>query len=349
MAQVKTLEDVKNYYGRVLSSSSDLKTSACCLAETLPKHLRPLVSAIHPEILQRFYGCGSPIPSELKDCTVVDLGCGTGRDAYVLSKLVGEKGQVIGVDMTSEQLEVARRHQDYHAKLYGYAKSNVRFVQGYIEDLEGAGVASESVDVVVSNCVLNLSPDKERVFREIFRVLKPGGELYFSDVFTGRRVPEPLKQDPVLLGECLSGALYIEDFRRILAQVGCADYRVLSKTPIELTDEEVSRKIGMVDFYSMTMRAFKLNLEDRCEDFGQVAYYLGTISEAPHAYVLDDHHTFKTGMPVPVCSNTAAMLASTRLQKHFKVTGDTSVHYGLFDCAPVVSNAGVSSAGGACC
>ena len=145
------------------------------------------------------------------------------------------------------------------------------------------------------------------MLHEIFRVLKPGGELYFSDVFAGRRVPQPLTEDPVVLGECLGGALYIEDFRRILRDVGCVDYRVVSKRRIALSNPEIERKAGMVDFYSVTVRAFKLDLEDRCEDYGQVATYRGTAWAAPHRFVLDDHHTFVTGKPHPVCGNTAAM------------------------------------------
>lgn len=115
--------------------------------------------------------------------------------------MVGENGFVIGVDMTGEQLEVARRHQKSQAKKFGFKKSNVDFRQGYIEDLASLGIKDNSVDVVISNCVINLSPNKERVFSEIFRVLKEGGELYFSDVFAGRRVPKKFQSDKVLLGE----------------------------------------------------------------------------------------------------------------------------------------------------
>ena len=128
--------DVRRYYGEVLQSSQDLKTGACCTADAMPWHLRGLMADLHPEIVDRFYGCGSPIPPALEGMTVLDLGCGTGRDAYLLSRLVGEQGRVIGVDMTPEQLEVARRHQDWHRERYGHAASNVRFVEGYIEDLQ---------------------------------------------------------------------------------------------------------------------------------------------------------------------------------------------------------------------
>lgn len=208
------------------------------------------------------------------------------------------------------------------------------------------------MDVVISNCVLNLSPDKLGAFSEIFRVLKPGGELYFSDVFTGRRIPESLQYDPVLYGECLGGAMYTEDFRRLLRAIGCQDYRVVSSRRIDLGHAESETKIGMVDFYSMTIRAFKLgSLEDICEDYGQVAVYLGTVPDYPHFFDLDDHHRFITGKPMLVCGNTAAMLEETRFSKHFRVTGNRAVHYGPFDCSPAAAKAAsdAGSAGGACC
>jgi arsenite methyltransferase len=346
-----TLAAVRDYYGRVLKSTADLQTSACCTTERLPPHLAAIEAQIHPEVKEKFYGCGSPLPPALEGATVLDLGCGSGRDTFLLSKLVGEHGKVIGIDMTPEQLTVAQKHVEYHRQTFGYARSNVRLVSGYIEDLAGADIASGSVDLVVSNCVVNLSPDKRRVFSEVFRVLKPGGELYFSDVFAGRRVPGPLKEDPVLLGECLGGALYIEDFRRILREVGCLDYRVVTRRRLTLDDPEIERRAGMIDFYSMTVRAFKLDLEDLCEDYGQVAYYRGTVPESPHHFVLDDHHVFHTGQPMLVCGNTAAMVSDTRYGAHFQVLGDRSVHYGPFDCSAKPAGAPTSGAPatGACC
>ena len=350
MSAASTLEAVKAYYGRVLQTNQDLKTSACCTAESLPAYLRPIESELHDEVREKFYGCGSPIPLSLKGATVLDLGCGSGRDTFLLSKLVGETGRVIGVDMTAEQLATAERHRSYHAQKFGYSTSNVRLVQAYIEDLAAAGIESGSVDVVIYNCVINLSPDKRRVFAEIFRVLKPGGELFFSDVFAGRRVPAALAADPLLLGECLGGALYVEDFRRLLREVGCLDYRVVSSQPIRLGDPDIERRAGMIDFYSKTVRAFKLELEDLCEDYGQVAYYLGTLPESPHQFMLDDHHLFKTGQPMLVCGNTAAMVGQTRYREHFRVLGDQAVHYGPFPCAPAAASAAPgSAAGGACC
>jgi SAM-dependent methyltransferase len=347
--EAKVHESVREYYGKVLSSSKDLKTSACCPTEALPSHLKAAVAELHPEVVERFYGCGSPIPSALEGKTVLDLGCGAGRDVYLLSKLVGPKGRVIGVDMTSEQLEVARRHQEHHARVFGHGQSNVTFLQGYIEDLASLGVESESVDVVVSNCVLNLAPDKSPVFREIWRVLRPGGELYFADVFAGRRIPKELASDPVLRGECLGGALYVEDFRRLMRTLGCLDHRVVAKSRLTLSDGALERQVGMIDFWSMTVRAFKLALEDQCEDFGQVATYLGTLPEAPHAFLLDDHHLFETGRPMTVCGNTADMLSATRFAPHFKVVGDKSVHFGLFPCGPAPTTSVAATPAGACC
>lgn len=350
MDTASTLDDVRRYYGAVLQSSKDLKTGACCPVEGMPVALRALLDDIHPEVNDRFYGCGSPLPPALDGCTVLDLGCGSGRDVYLASRLVGEHGRVIGVDMTPEQLAVARRHQDWHARRYGHAHSNVEFRDGVIEDLAGAGIADGSIDVVVSNCVLNLSPDKSRVFAEIFRVLKPGGELFFSDVFADRRIPEALRRDPVLLGECLGGALYGEDFRRLLTDIGCADTRTVLQSPIPLLDPGIEAKIGMVGFRAITVRAFKLELEDRCEDYGQVATYVGGIEvggDPAHAFVLDDHHRFEAGRPMLVCGNTADMLAATRYAPYFRIVGDKTTHYGLFDCgpAPVGAAAGAAS----CC
>ncbi|TVP54565.1 MAG: methyltransferase domain-containing protein [Gemmatimonadales bacterium] len=330
----ETRTAIQDYYGRVLGSSQDLRTGACCTPEQVPARFRPLLARIHPEVSERFYGCGVPIPPALEAMTVLDLGCGTGRDCYLLSQLVGETGRVIGVDMTEEQIECARSHRDWHARQFGHRRSNVEFHRGFIEELAPLGIEAESIDVVVSNCVFNLSPDKARLFAEIFRVLKPGGELYFSDVFADRRIPAELRSDPVLLGECLAGALYGEDFRRLLDGCGCSDVRELSNSPVEILDPEIEARIGMVRFTSRTLRAFKVEFEDRCEDFGQVATYLGSIEGAPHAFVLDDHHRFEAGRPERVCGNTAGMLGATRYAPHFRIDGDRSTHFGLFDCGP---------------
>ena len=312
---------IQQYYGETLAGTGDLKTGACCSPDAMPAYLRQWLGELPREVTDRFYGCGSPIPAALEGATVLDLGCGTGRDAFLVSRLVGASGRVIGLD-------------------------NLDFRDGHIEDLGAAGIADASVDVVISNCVLNLSADKARVFAEILRVLKPGGELYFSDIYADRRIPAALLEDPVLRGECLSGALYMEDFRRLLLAHGVPDYRITARSPVPLLDPQVEARIGMVAFESITIRAFKLALEDRCEDFGQVATYRGSIAHHPHHFDLDDHHRFERERPMLVCGNTAAMLAQTRYAAHFEVTARRG-HFGLFDCAPPASND--SGLSGACC
>ena len=155
----------------------------------------------------------------------------------------------------------------------------------------------------------------------------------------------------MLLGECLGGALYIEDFRRLLFETGIKDYRVLNSRRIALNNGEIEARVGGIDFYSRTVRIFKLySLEDICEDYGQTATYLGTIPHQPHYFALDDHHRFITGKPMLVCGNTADMLSKTRYGKHFKVEGNRSTHYGPFNCAPAAGNTGdKDTPEGACC
>jgi SAM-dependent methyltransferase len=271
---------------------------------------------------------------------------------YIAAALTGEDGFVTGVDMTDEQLAVASKHKDAQMKRFGFKRCNVDFRKGYIEDLKESGIEDNSQDVVISNCVINLSPDKKKVFSEIFRVLKPGGEIYFSDVFADRRIPDEVRNDPVLYGECLGGAMYIEDFRRMLRDLGCLDVRYMSKRVITIDDPKIAEKTGNIVFCSVTVRAFKLDdLEDICEDFGQVAYYQGTIPGLPHQFILDDHHVFFTGKPMLVCGNTASMLTNTRFGKHFKIVGDKSRHFGPFPCGPTpaASKADGVKTGGSCC
>jgi SAM-dependent methyltransferase len=315
----------------------------------MPAYLREILALLHPEVRDRFYGCGSPIPIALDGATVLDLGCGSGRDCYLLSKLVGPHGRVIGVDMTREQIAVAERHRQYHAQAFGHPHSNVEFQFGDLADLAALGIAGGSVDIVVSNCVLNLVPDKKVAFAEILRVLKPGGELFFSDVYSDRRLPPALLNDPVLVGECLAGALYVEDFRRLLGDLGVADARVCARMPIQLTDREIDRCIGFAHFQSMTWRAFNLPLEDRCEDYGQLATYLGTLPEHAHRFALDDHHLFENGKPLRVCGNTADMLAGSRYSSHFEIIGGKAKHFGLFDCATPAGAKDSSTSDLACC
>ncbi|MCQ2079397.1 MAG: methyltransferase domain-containing protein [archaeon] len=339
-------QDVREYYGHELKGSSDLKTNCCCCGAP-SREVRDILALIDDEILDRFYGCGSPIPPLLEGMTVLDLGSGTGRDVYIASKLVGETGRVIGVDMTAEQIEIAERHRESQRERFGYARSNVEFRQGFIEDLRTIGIEDESIDVVISNCVINLSPEKEKVFSEIHRVLKKGGELYFSDVFADRRVSAEIYANPVLRGECLGGAMYVEDFRRLMNRVGFADLRYMSADEVRVDNPEIRMLLGDTEFYSCTVRAFKLDdLEDCCENYGQVVIYRGNIPNHPDYYDLDAEHRFHTNKPKAVCGNTCAMIQETRYSRAFTVRGDRNVHYGKFDCEQDDDDEG---RGGSCC
>ncbi|MDI1309319.1 MAG: methyltransferase domain-containing protein [Methylotenera sp.] len=346
------LDSVKDYYGRQLQSSDDLKTTACCDISQVPNWLKPLLARIHPEVTSRYYGCGLVCPPLLEGCRVLDLGSGSGRDVYALAQLVGVTGEVIGVDMTDEQLDVANKYLDYHAEAFGF--SNVTFKKGYIEHLDELDLESNSFDVIVSNCVINLSPDKDAVLREVHRLLKPGGEFYFSDVYVNARVPGAVSHDPVFYGECLGGALYWNDFLNLAKHSGFADPRLVEDRPLEITDPEIAAHAGNLRFYSATYRLFKVDgLEPACEDYGQAVVYRGTAPEQPHLFVLDKHHHIEKGRVFPVCGNTWKMLHETRFKNHFDFIGDFSQHFGIFEgcgtAIPFDSSTTVDGSKGSCC
>ncbi|KAI8471132.1 MAG: S-adenosyl-L-methionine-dependent methyltransferase [Monoraphidium minutum] len=341
-------ESVSKYYGETLQKTEDLKTSACCTAKPPPAEVISVLRRVPEEIRSKYYGCGSPFPQGIEGKRILDLGCGTGRDCYVCSALVGEKGFVTGIDMTDAQLEVANRHvADWTAELK-YAAPNLRFVKGRIEYLDEAALPDDSVDVVISNCVINLSPEKARCLEEVYRVLAPGGEMFFSDVYCDRRLPEAAQKHEVAVGECLGGALYINDFIRLCRKVGFTDPRMLSCEPIDVHDPELSAVLGGAKFFSITFRLFKLPglLEDLCEEYGQTATYLGTIAGQEDAYTLDSDHVFAAGASVRVCGNTASMVGDSWLSDHFTIIGDRSVHHGQFVCGDA-ANCGLSAAAAA--
>ena len=172
-----------------------------------------------PEGANMGLGCGNPVAlASLKTGeTVVDLGSGGGFDCFLAAKEVGKTGRVIGVDMTPEMVSKARKNAE------AAKTSNVEFRLGEIEHLP---VADNSADIVMSNCVINLSPDKQGVYRDVFRVLKPGGRLSISDVLATAPLPEKIRNDLNLVGACIGGAATIEDTEEMLRETGFRDIRI---------------------------------------------------------------------------------------------------------------------------
>lgn len=328
----KIHKEVEAYYGNELQHSDDLKTNACCTLTKPPKHILEALNLVADEVQAKYYGCGLTIPSAIEGLRILDLGSGSGRDCYIAGKLVGENGYVVGIDMTDKQLKVANDHIDYHREKFGYAKSNVAFLKGNIEKLDELNLEKESFDIIISNCVINLAKDKQKVLQDAYDLLKPGGEMYFSDVYSDRRIPMHLQKDKVLWGECLSGAMYWNDFLNSAKKAGFVDPRVMDDKPITVENEELEALVGDIKFYSVTYRLWKIDgLESDCEDYGQAVVYKGGISENDNALALDNHHYFAKGKIESVCGNTYNMLHKTRFNNYFDFYGSFDTHFGIFE------------------
>ena len=322
--------NAQEYYGDILSSSADLKTTACCTLDMIPQRVKDTLPYIMDEIKDKYYGCGSPIPLDLENQTILDLGCGSGRDVYILSKLTGEDGFVYGIDMTKNQINIAKKFQTAQTKRFEYKKINTSFIHDYIETID-KHFKPNSLDIVTSNCVINLLKDKKDILKKIYKLLKNGGEFYFSDVYATRRLSKHIKEHKVLHGECLGGALYTNDFTRYAMEAGFIDPRIVSSKEIKITDKKLKEIVGEVKFYSITYRLWKLNdLDTVCEDYGQFAIYKGGQAQSHTTFELDINHIFELNRPERVCKNTASMLSDTRFNKYFKIIGDTAQHFGEF-------------------
>ena len=205
-----------------------------------------LANFIPAESRKKSYGCGSPVkdaepqPGE----TLVDLGSGSGVECFLAAAQVGPSGRVIGIDMTEEMLSLAEAGRATVAKRLGYDK--VEFRQGFLEDIP---LPDSTAEVVISNCVINLSPDKRQTLHEIFRILKPGGRLVVSDIVTDGPVPVAIRNNERFRGECLGGALRQEDLLAMLRGAGFAGVSLIKRFPYRVE--------GGTQFYSLTFRAFK--------------------------------------------------------------------------------------------
>ncbi len=182
--------------------------------------------------------------------------------------------------------------------------------------------------------MLNLSTNKPAVLQGVRRLLRPGGEFYFSDVYADRRLPDAVRRDPVLYGECLGGALYWNDFMRLARATGFADPRLVGHRPLAITDPALLPLLGEARFHAASFRLFQIaELEDACEDHGQAVTYRGTIPHHPHhphRFDLDAHHALETGRLFPVCGNSFRMLQQSRFAPHFEFHGSFERHFGIF-------------------
>lgn len=230
-------QSVREHYAAQATSGACCAGDACCDGSTNKLYPVELLTELPQDITSFTLGCGDPITlASLKPGqTVLDLGSGGGLDCFLASKKVGESGHVIGVDMTPEMIERAR----LNAKRLKV--SNVEFRQGYLEELP---LESNVVDVAISNCVINLAPDKTKVFQEVFRVLKPGGKLAVSDIVTEGPLPEPIKTSLSAWAGCIAGALDVKDYRLAMETAGFRDIEITPSYFDQATINEAMRDLG---------------------------------------------------------------------------------------------------------
>lgn len=265
------------------------------------------LSWVPDEVLRTNQGCASPLADAKNEVSrgsvVLDLGCGAGLDVFLASKQVGQAGHVYGVDMTPEMLDIARRNQDQVAERLGFSKSNVSFHEGTMEELP---IDSDVVDTVISNCVVNLSQDKTKVFGEILRVLRPGGKFVISDVVTMEELPLYIQNDQNMINLCLGGAMSITSFLGVLRDNGFRGLTLLSQKSYNQVDG--------YDFLSITVTAYK-----PVEANGTDSQYATLIG--PCSVVVDElGNRFERGVATEVSPETAQMLQLPRYRSYFFVT-----------------------------
>ena len=322
---------------RYANGAQKTEAALCCPVDYDPKFLQ----AIPQEVIDRDYGCGDPSQYLKPGETVLDLGSGTGKICFIAAQVVGAQGKIIGVDMTDEMLEVARRNAPVVAEKIGYG--NVEFRKGRIQDLgldlerldaalrerpivdassflradeladelrlKHPLVADESVDVVVSNCVLNLvdSRSKGRLFEEIFRVLKVGGRAVISDIVSDEPSPEHLQNDAELWSGCISGALTEEGFLQAFEKAGFYGIRILKR------DVQPWQTVEGIEFRSVTIEACK-GKQGPCFERNQAVIYKGPFKEV----LDDDGHRMERGRRYAVCDKTFNLYRKTPYSDQFE-------------------------------
>ncbi|MDO4182484.1 MAG: methyltransferase domain-containing protein [Coriobacteriia bacterium] len=275
-----------------------------------------ILEGIPQEVIDGTITSGFPFPPAMDGIRVLVLGCGTGRDAYIASALVGEDGLVIGVDPDPEKIAIARKA----------APANCQFLVQELTNLEA--LVDGEIDLVISNCGISAPINTQAVLDEIWRVSAYGAELFACDVFADRRMIAPIKACPIKRAAGTGSALYIEDFRRQMTAAGWADFRHMRTVGTGTDDPDFEG----ITFFVRTVRAYKIpdKIEDLCEQYNQVATYKGGIEGCEDYYDLDDHHRFVKDEPLEVCGNSCSMVQDTRVGKYFEIQGNRNVHYGPY-------------------
>jgi arsenite methyltransferase len=322
---------------RYAAGAKERADKLCCPVDYNSDYLK----VIPQEVIERDYGCGDPSLYLREGETVLDLGSGTGKLCFIAAQIVGPNGKVIGVDLTDEMLEVARRNAPIVAARIGYA--NVEFRKGRIQDLaldlelldrqlkqnpitDAASflaadelaeelrvkhplIASESVDVVVSSCVLNLvePKSKRQLFEEILRVLKKGGRAVISDIVSDEEVPEEMQNDPELWSGCVSGALTEEGILTAFENAGFYGIQILKR------NVDAWRTVQGIEFRSVTLEAFK-GKQGECFERNQAVIYRGPFKEV----LDDDNHRMERGKRYAVCDKTYNLYKKVPYREFFE-------------------------------
>ncbi|MEX1243770.1 MAG: methyltransferase domain-containing protein [Thermoanaerobaculia bacterium] len=315
---------VRDYYGK----AAETPQAELCCPTTFDE---AEIGHIPRDVIDRFYGCGSPVSmANLKEGeTLLDLGSGAGIDVFIAARKVGSSGRAIGVDMTDPMLRVANENRPIVAENLGFDVAEFR--KGFLEAIPAG---DKSVDAVTSNCVVNLSPDKGRVFAEIWRILRDNGRVVIADIVAEREVPPHLKTNPELWGECTVGALTAEGFVAALEKAGFYGIEILKKA--------YWKSIEGHPFYSMTVRGHKFEKTAGCVYRGHRVVYLGP----GKAFLDEEGHTFPRGLEVEICTDTAAKLSQSPYAGSFNVLepeADGSLDASAKGCGP-----GESCAPGCC-
>ena len=294
-------QNVSDRYARAAMNGEQL----CCPTGYNFDELR---SFIPDDVLKISYGCGTPAGLDTVHAgeTVLDIGSGGGIDCFEASRRVGQTGHVIGIDMTDTMLEIARRNAPIVARNLGHVASNVEFRKGMADAMP---VDDATVDLIISNCVINLAPDKRRVFREMYRVIKPGGRFTISDIVSDQVVPQYLVHDPEKWGNCLSGALPLSEYIGGMVEAGFVGVHQLRSYVWQVMDG--------VHFLSLTLTGYK---QPVTQDTAAVRF---ATLRGPFSRIVDESGIeYHRGVPLPVSPAQAAYLQTPALAPHFLLTSE---------------------------